>query len=331
MTTKQRLPVRPFGRTGLKVSEIGFGAWGIGKSMWGATDDAESKRALKLALDLGVNFFDTAFAYGHGHSEKLIGETIRALDNKPVVATNVPPKNMEWPAHAKSLLGHTFPADWVRSCTETSLRNLRLERVDLQQLHVWSDHWLKDKRWPETADMIDRLKKEGKVRFFGVSVNSDDPENCVELIRTGLVDSIQVILNLFDQRPIERLLPLCAQKKVAVIVRCPFDEGGLTGSLTPKSKFEPGDFRNHYFGGERLSETCRRAAAIEKLLVPEHSRSLADAALKFCLSFPEVSTVIPGMRTTAHVDANVRSADGRYFDEGLIERLKPHAWIRNFY
>lgn len=331
MTTKQRLPIRSFGRTGIKVSEIGFGAWGIGKSMWGPTDDTESKRALKLALDLGVNFFDTAFAYGHGHSEKLIGETIRSLETKPVVATNVPPKNMEWPAHAKSLLGHTFPPDWVRTCTETSLRNLRLERLDLQQLHVWSDHWLEDKRWPETAAMVESLKKEGKIRFFGVSVNSDDPDTCMEIVRSGAVDSVQVILNLFDQRPLDGLLALCAQKKTAVIVRCPFDEGGLAGSLTPKSKFEPGDFRNHYFGGERLAETCRRAAAIEKILVPKHANSLADAALKFCLSFPAVSTVIPGMRTTGHVEANVRAADGRYLSSKLLDELKSHAWIRNFY
>lgn len=331
MKTASKPRQRLLGRTGVKISEIGFGCWGIGKSMWGRTEDAESRQALRAALDLGIDYFDTAYAYGHGHSERLLSEALRSAGKEAFVATKVPPKNMQWPAHPRTLLGHSFPPEWIRSCTETSLRNLRMDCVDLQQFHVWHDNWLKDKSWPDTLAAVAKLKEEGKIRFFGVSVNSDDPDTALEVIRTGAVDTVQVILNLFDQRILEGFLPLCLEKKVGVVVRCVFDEGGLTGKLTPQTRFEPEDFRSHYFGGSRLEETCRRAQALERLLVPAHARSLADGALKYALSFPEVSTVIPGMRKAAHVEANARAADGRLFDKKLLETLKAHAWVRNYY
>lgn len=331
MKTASNLAQRRLGRTGLKVSEIGFGGWGIGKSMWGRTDDEESVKALKAAAAAGVTYFDTAAAYGHGHSERLIGRVLKETGAEAAVGTKVPPKNMQWPAHRRTRLAHAFPADWVRASAERSLRNLRRESIDLLSLHVWNDAWLKDPLWPEVLETFARLRREGKVRSVGVSVNSDDPDSVLELVRSGAADAVQVILNLFDQRALERLLPLCAKSDVGVVVRCPFDEGGLTGELKPNTRFAPGDFRSHYFGGERLPETCRRAEALRKALVGRHAESLAEAALKFCLSFPEVSTVIPGMRTVSHVRSNVLAADGRYFDENLLKALREHAWVRDFY
>lgn len=326
--------VRTLGRTGLEISEIGFGAWGIGRAMWGATDDAESRRALRAALEGGVNYFDTAYAYGRGHSERLISEVLRetGMSGKVFVASKVPPKNMEWPARKSTRLGHAFPAAWVRSCVESSLRNLRAERIDVIQTHVWHDAWLKDKSWPETIGEFEKLKAEGKIGFIGASINSDDPETAMEFVRSGQVDMLQVLFNIFDQRPLDRLFPLCREKNVGVVARCPFDEGGLTGKLTPHTHFEPKDFRSHYFGGDRLAETCKRAKALEHLLVDGgHAENLAQAALKYCLSFPEVASVIPGMRKRAHVEDNVRAADGRYYSDSLLKQLETHRWVRDFY
>lgn len=331
MASTTGLARRILGRTGLEVSEIGFGGWGIGKSMWGRTDDAASIKALRRAIELGVTYFDTAAVYGHGHSERLIARAVRESGAPAIVGTKVPPENMEWPAHYRTRLGHAFSPDWVRKSVERSLRNLRRETLDLVMFHVWTDGWLKDPMWPETLGAFQTLRDAGKIRSIGVSINSDDPDSALEVVRAGVADVVQVILNLFDQRPLTRLFPLCREKQVGVVVRCPFDEGGLTGTLTPDTRFAPEDFRSYYFGGNRLEETCRRAAALEEVLVGRRAESLAQAALKYCLSFPEVSTVIPGMRTASHVELNVGAADGRYFDAPLLEELKSHAWIRDFY
>lgn len=325
------LPRRPLGRTGLKVSEIGFGGWGIGKSMWGATDDAESMRALLAAADAGITYFDTAFAYGHGHSERLIGRLLRETRADLVVSTKIPPKNMEWPARPTTPLKLAFPPDWIVSCVENSLRNLRLERLPLEQFHVWSDHWLQDPLWPEAAAALSKLRREGKIGFLGASLNNDDPESALALIETGLVEQVQVLFNLFDQRAQDRLFGLCRDKGVGIVVRCPFDEGGLTGELKPETRFEPQDFRSHYFGGDRLAETVGRVKALEKDVLGPKASSLAVAALKYPLSLPEVSTVIPGMRKQSHVLQNARAADGHYFDERELAVIARHRWIRNFY
>ncbi len=322
---------RTLGRTGISVSEIGFGGWGIGKSMWGRTDDAESLRALHAALEAGIDYFDTAFAYGHGHSERLIARTLKESGRRATVSTKIPPKNMEWPAHPWTALALAFPPDWIVSCVERSLRNLATDCLTLEQFHVWTDNWLRDPLWPEVAATFEGLKKEGKLRFVGASINSDDPDSALGLVASGLVDQVQVLFNLFDQRAADRLLPLCAEKGVAVVVRCPFDEGGLTGELRPHTKFEPEDFRSHYFAGERLAETCRRAAALEKAALGPKAPSLAIAALKYCLSFAAVSTVIPGMRKASHVLQNIQASDGNYYDPEELEALRAHRWIRNFY
>lgn len=332
MNTVAQMPCRPLGRTALQVSEIGFGGWGIGKSMWGHTDDMDSLKALHAAIEKGINYFDTAHAYGHGHSERLIARAVKESGARIVTATKIPPKNMEWPAYYRTRLEYAFPPDWVVSSTERSLRNLRVDCLDVQQFHVWTDNWLKDPLWPETWEAVQSLRRQGKIRFFGVSVNSDDPDSALEAVRGGIVDTVMTIYNLFDQRAAARLFPLCRENGVGVVVRCPFDEGGLTGTLTPDTRFPPEDFRGYYFGGERLAETCRRAEALRNLLVVEgRAENLAQAALKFCLSSPEVSTVIPGMRISSHVHANARAADGRYYDESLRDALKAHAWVRNFY
>lgn len=322
---------RPLGRSGLMVSEIGFGGWGIGKSMWGRTDDEESIKALRAAVERGIDYFDTAAVYGHGHSERLISKVLRETGASACVGTKVPPQNMEWPAHERTRLAHAFPPDWVRAAAERSLRNLRRDSIDLLMFHVWNDRWLSDPLWPETLGVFTRLREEGKVRLVGVSVNSDDPDSALNAVSAGVADAVQVIFNLFDQRAAANLLAACRAKGVAVVVRCPFDEGGLTGTLTPQTQFTPEDFRSYYFGGDRLAETCRRADALKTLLVPGQAPTLAEAALRWCLSFPEVSTVIPGMRAASHVELNARAADGRLFDPALRAALKAHAWTRNFY
>jgi aryl-alcohol dehydrogenase-like predicted oxidoreductase len=326
-----KLPHRPFGRTGISVSEIGFGGWGIGKSMWGPTDDHESMRALRAALDGGVDYFDTAYAYGHGHSERLIARLFKEAGRRATVSTKVPPKNMEWPGHRRARLSHVFPPEWLRLCVERSLRNLGGDALQVAQLHVWHDDWLKDPLWPEVAETMAALKKEGKVLHWGVSLNNDDPDSGLELIRSGAVEVVQVLFNMFDQRAADRLLPLCRERGIAVIARCPFDEGGLTGTLTRETRFQPEDFRSHYFGGERLIETCARAEALTRAVIGAKAETLAAAALKYCLSFDAVSVVIPGMRRVQHVTFNVRAADGSYFDAKELAEIAKHRWIRDFY
>ena len=326
-----KLPHRPLGKTGLSVSEIGFGGWGIGKSMWGPTDDHESMRALHAALDSGINYFDTAYAYGHGHSERLIARLFKEAGQRAVVSTKVAPKNMEWPGHPRAKLALVFPPDWVRLSVERSLRNLATDSIDLYQFHVWHDAWLKDPLWPALAAEMAKLKAEGKVRHWGVSINNDDPDSAVELVKTGLIGVVQVLFNMFDQRAADKLLPLCRERGVGVIVRCPFDEGSLTGTLTTETRFEPEDFRSHYFGGTRLAETCRRTDQLARTVIGPKAETLAAAALKFGLSFDAVSTVIPGMRRVSHVTFNARVCDGNYFGSKDLAAIASHRWVRDFY
>lgn len=318
---------RPFGRMGWPVSEIGAGTWGFG-SMWGPVDVGEATRALRRAIELGVKFVDTAVVYGEGQAERLVGEALEGCRQTVYVATKVPPKNREWPARHDVSVDDTFPAAWIIRQTEQSLRRLRRETLDLQQLHVWSPRWLAERErwWPA----VERLKREGKIRAFGVSVNDHEPDTAVELVESGLIDSIQVIYNLFDQTPAARLLPACQARQVAVIARVPFDEGGLTGRLTEETTFHPDDWRAGYFRGDRLRETVRRAERLG-FLVRDEIRSLAQAALKFCLSHPAVSTVIPGMRTVAHVEENCAASDGQPLRPDELVQLREHAWPRNFY
>lgn len=317
---------RELGRTGLTVAEIGFGAWGIGGKFWGPADDELSVAALRRALDKGVDFFDTAFVYGDGHSERLIARAFAESGRGGTVASKVPPKNWKWPGGGT--LKDAFPADWVVSCTERTLKNLGVGTLDVQQFHVWRDEWLGQPGWEETWKALETLKRDGKIRFWGVSINDLDPGSALRLVASGKADTVQVIFNLFEQAPLAQLFPLCRKQSVGVIVRVPLDEGGLTGKLTEKTKFPGDDFRSDYFSGGRLAETVKRARSLEAVLVPQHAPDLAAAALKFCLSFPEVSTVIPGMRRPSHVDMNVGVSNGKGYPDSLLKELRQHAWKR---
>jgi aryl-alcohol dehydrogenase-like predicted oxidoreductase len=318
---------RTLGRTGFEVSEVGYGAWGISGSQWLGAEDEESLRALNRAIDLGVNFIDTALAYGDGHSERLVGSVVRERSERVVVATKVPPKNLTWPAPPGLDPDEVFPAEHVVASTERSLRNLGLETVDLQQFHVWHDEWVGRGSWLEA---IERLKADGRIRAFGVSINDHQPSNALRLIETGVVDTVQVIYNVFDQSPADELFPACRERNIGVIVRVPFDEGALTGSVRPDTTFPDGDFRNHYFGGDRKREVWERVQAICAELDAQ-LEELPEIALRFTLSDPAVSTVIPGMRSVRNVERNAAAGDGRGLLRERVERLRAHSWERDWY
>jgi len=313
---------RTFGSIGWQVSEIGYGLWGMGG--WTGSDDDESRRALDRALDLGCNFFDTAWAYGQGKSERLLGDALRARrDVRAYVATKVPPKNMRWPGRADDSAADTFPSDHIRAFTEKSLENLGMQMIDLQQLHVWSDAWAADTGWRRA---VDDLKREKLIGAFGISVNRWEPTNVMRALETGLVDSVQVVYNVFDQAAQDDLLPYCATHDIAVIARVPFDEGSLTGTLTRASRWPEGDWRNVYFNREHLDATLDR---VDRLLplVPD-GMDLPELALRFILEHPAVSTTIPGMRRPRHVERNLAVSDGVPLPARLADALKAHRWDR---
>ncbi|NGM85622.1 aldo/keto reductase [Paenibacillus sp. 7124] len=318
---------RTLGRTGLKVSEVGFGAWGIGKTSWIGADDQESLGALNRSVELGLNFIDTALGYGDGHSEQLVGQVVREHAGSIYVATKIPPKNRQWPARSGVPAQETFTKEHVISCTEQSLRNLGLETIDVQQFHVWSDEWIGTGDWLEG---VQKLKEQGKIRFFGVSINDYQPSNAIKLIESGLVDTVQVIYNIFEQSPEDELLPACEKHNIGVIVRVALDEGGLTGKITPETTFEQGDFRNHYFRGDRKREVYERVQSIAADLNISVD-GIAETALRYVLSSPAVSTVIPGMRSVTNVERNMKIGDGLGLPQDQLAKLKAHRWVRNFY
>jgi len=318
---------RPLGSTGIEASEIGYGAWGIGGSQWGGADDEESIQALHRAIDLGLNFIDTALAYGNGRSERVVGQVVRERPESIYVATKVPPKNLIWPAPAGIPADEAFPGEHIRACAERSLSNLGLERIDLLQLHVWSDEWADQGDWREA---VDELRSSGKIGSFGVSINDHQPDNAVRVIEAGAVDTVQVIYNVFDQSPEDELFPACREHGVGVIARVPLDEGGLTGRIGPDTEFADDDFRGSYFRGERKRELQEHVSAITADLGIA-DEELAEIALRFVLSEPTVSTVIPGMRSVRNVERNVAVSDGRGVPEEWRENLRAHRWVRNFY
>jgi aryl-alcohol dehydrogenase-like predicted oxidoreductase len=318
---------RKLGRTGLEVSEVGYGAWGIAGDAWLGAEDEKSLAALNRAVDLGLNFIDTALAYGGGHSERLVGKVLAERDETIYVATKIPPKNQVWPAPDGIAPEEAFPGDHVRECTEQSLQNLGVEVIDVQQFHVWQDDWIGRGDWLEA---VEDLKEDGKIRAFGISINDHQPENAIKLIETGAVDTVQVIYNLFDQSPEDELLPACQEHGVGVIVRVPFDEGALTGRITPDTTFEEGDFRNDYFKGDRKREVHERVQAVVSELGAGEDE-IAEIALRYILSHPAVSTVIPGMRSIRNVERNMAVGDGQGLPEDQVSVLKNYRWDRNFY
>ena len=319
---------RRLGRTGFEVSEIGYGAWGIGGRQWmGGTDD-ESLLALKRAIDLGVNFIDTALAYNEGHSERLVGSILRELRAPIRVATKVPPKNRLWPARRGIGIEDVFPYDYVIHATETSLRNLGAAVIDIQQFHVWNPEWIAREEWRRA---FEDLKRSGKVRAVGVSINDHDPDSALELMRTGLIDTVQVIYNIFDQSPERNLLPLAQQLDIGVIARVPLDEGGLTGTIAEDTRFDPSEFRASYFRGDRKKQVVQRVNALKRDLEGVADGPLPEIALRFAITHPAVSTVIPGMRRVRNAEANARVSEKGPLDARTVDVLRRHTWERNFY
>jgi aryl-alcohol dehydrogenase-like predicted oxidoreductase len=295
--------------------------------MWQGSEDAKSIIALQKAVELGVNFFDTALAYGNGHSEMLVGKLHRSSVEKIIIATKVPPKDRQWPARAGVPFNETFPKNYIIESTEQSLRNLRVDAIDVQQLHVWSDEWVgADEIW----EAVRLLKSQGKIKAFGISISDHAPGSALKAARTGMVDTFQVIYNIFDQSPEEELFPYCLANNIGVIVRVPLDEGGLTGRIKPDTVFPDRDWRNNYFRNDRKQQVFDRVEKLKTLLGAE-AKTLAELALRFILSHPAVSTIIPGMRNIANVETNTAVSDGKHLSEKLLKELKKHKWARNFY
>jgi aryl-alcohol dehydrogenase-like predicted oxidoreductase len=310
---------RRFGRTDWKVSEIGYGMWGMGG--WSGSDDEESLNSLQRAVDLGCNFFDTAWAYGEGHSEALLGRLVRANpDRRLYTASKIPPKNRQWPSRAGTPVEDVFPPDYIEEYVHSSLKNSGLQSFDLMQFHVWEDAWTEDDSW---AKRMDELRSQGLVRAVGISINRWEPENGVRAVRSGLIDAVQVIYNIFDQNPKDELFPACAEMGVAVIARVPFDEG----TLTRESRWPEGDWRNTYFVPENLIPSVERADAL-KPVAASAGVSMPEMALRFILTNPTVSTIIPGMRKTKHVESNVAASDAGPLPSTLLEELRAHRWER---
>jgi len=313
---------RRFGRTDWQVSEIGYGMWGIGG--WSGSDDEDSMRALERSVALGCNFFDTAWAYGEGRSERLLGRLVHSnMSTKLYTATKIPPKNLAWPSRREFSLDDCYPADHIEKYVHSSLSNAGLERFDLVQFHTWEDKWLDDDRW---ARAVDDLRRQGLLVGIGISINRWEPWNGVRTVRSGLIDAVQVIYNIFDQNPEDELFPACREMDVAVIARVPFDEGTLTGTLTKDSRWPEGDWRNSYFVPDNLIPSVDRANAL-KPLVPS-GETMAQMALRFILSNPDVSTIIPGMRRIAHVDSNAAASAAGALSEEVHRKLRSHRWDR---
>lgn len=316
------MQVRRFGRTNWEVSEIGYGMWGA--SGWKGSDDVQSEQSLDLAVSKGVNFFDTAWGYGEGHSEQLLGKLVKRHQNTKIyTATKIPPMNFKWPSKKTYTLDECFPPAHIKKYTETSLKNLGAEKIDLMQFHVWEDAWAMDERWQRA---VEDLKKEGKVDAFGISVNRWEPENCLETLKTGLIDSVQVIYNIFDQAPEDALFPLCKKLDIAVIARVPFDEGTLTGTITKDTTFEKGDWRASYFVPENLISSAEHADLLRPV-VPQ-GMTMAEMALRFILMNDDVCTTIPGMRKERNVLANTGVSDGKKLNLDVYNELKKHRWDR---
>lgn len=320
---------RKFGRLDWEVSDVGYGMWGM--ASWSNSDDNESLESLQASVELGCNFFDTAYVYGDGRSESLLGQTLRANPSKKLyTATKVPPKNMQWPAPSDSTLMESYPPDHVEEYVHRSLENAQVESFDLVQFHTWSDAWLRDDRW---FYKLDDLRSQRLLKAIGISINRWEPWNGVEAVKTKQIDAVQVIYNIFDQNPEDTLFPACREFDVAVIARVPFDEGTLTGTLTKESRWPEGDWRRNYFVPENLNPSVEKAEEIKKLLKAwnqEHSTDITmpELALRFILTNDDVSTIIPGMRKLRHVESNIESSDAGPLPKELLEKLRPFRWVR---
>lgn len=316
------MQLRTLGRTGWRVAEIGYGMWGLAE--WSDSEDAESLKSLQIAVDAGVNFYDTAASYGNGHSERILGRVIRDNpDRRLYIASKIAPKNRRWPSRRGYRIDDVFPVDYIRASAEQSLKNLGTDAIDLLQFHVWEDDWAGDDRWQRA---MDDLQREGLVRAVGISINRWEPSNAIRTLRTGLIDAVQVIYNIFDQAPEDELFPVCRELDIGVIARVPFDEGSLAGTLTKQSTWPEGDWRNGYFNRDNLDATVDHVEALRPV-VP-HSMTMPQVAMRFILSNSDVSVVIPGMRKSTHVRANIAASGEGPLPPELLERLRAHRWDR---
>ncbi|MFC1481819.1 aldo/keto reductase [Candidatus Neomarinimicrobiota bacterium] len=313
---------RQFGRLKWQISEIGYGMWGM--AGWSGSDDDESLLSLQRAVDLGCNFFDTAWGYGAGHSENLLGQLIRANPGQRLyTATKIPPKNFIWPSQRGFALEDCFPPDHIQEYTEKSLNNSDLESFDLMQLHTWEDTWLNNDIW---VKKLMELKAQRLIGAIGISINRWEPWNGVKAVESRVIDTVQVIYNIFDQNPLDELFPACRANNVAVIARVPFDEGSLTGNLSLDSSWPDGDWRGTYFVPENLAESVQHAEDLRPLIPP--GMSMPEMALRFILSEPNVATTIPGMRKLTHVENNMAMSDAGPLKGELLEKLHSHRWDR---
>ena len=327
---------RTLGKTGLKVSEVGYGTWQLANDpgMWVGADPAESLKSLARYAELGGNFIDTAWIYGYSDdqperhpSEELIGQFLKQSGKEMIVATKIAPLDMHWPTWQGTPISQVFPKARIIDSVEDSLRCLGLDSLDLVQFHVWQDDFANEDEW---KTIIQNLTQQGKVKHWGISINDYQPSNCLKTLDTGLIETIQCIFNVFHQMPTEKLLPYVKEHNIGLIARVPLDEGGLSGNFTTETTFEHGDFRDEYFSPEHLEQLVPRTDALKALLGDE-AATLPELALRYLLSFPELSAVIPGMRKLKNVEANVSLSDGRKLTPELMETLKAHAWERNFY
>jgi aryl-alcohol dehydrogenase-like predicted oxidoreductase len=313
---------RIFGRTGWNVSDIGYGLWGM--SGWSGSDDRQSVAALQHAADAGCTFFDSAWGYGEGKSDRLLGQLLAANPDKRLyAASKIPPANFKWPALPSYSHAEVFHPEHVLRYADIIRKNLDVETIDLLQFHVWQDHWTDE---PDFRTTVEKLKRDGIIRAFGLSLNRWEPANGIRAIRTGLVDAVQVIYNIFDQAPEDELFPLCREMNIGVIARVPLDEGSLGGNMTLETKFPEGDWRARYFCPENLVPTIERVERLKQIVPP--GMTLPEMAIRFVLSHPVVSTTIVGMRKPEHVAANVSYSDKGPLDSGLIAELRAHRWDR---
>lgn len=321
---------RRLGKAGFDVSEVGYGGWCIGGDWWKGSTDQDALDSISLGIDLGVTFIDTALGYGDGHSERLIGQALSGRSERVRVGTKIPPKNFNFTPGPGDTMEEAFPSDWITECTERSLQNLGVEQIDLQMLHVWLDEWADRDEWKEA---VEKLKLQGKIRAFGLSLvfpltDAHIPRRGID---TGLVDACQVVYNIYQQEPEEKLLPLAERNDIGIIARCPLDEGALSGKLTPDTCFPEDDWRNDYFCDDRIKQVCERAEQLQWLIEEVETGSLSEAALRFILSHSAVSTVVVGMRKLEHVRANAAASDKGPLSDEALERLQEHAWPHNFW
>ena len=313
---------RRFGKTNWNIGEIGYGMWGMGG--WTNSDDIQSSKSLDLAVEKGVNFFDTAWGYGEGHSEKLLGKLLKRHQNKKLYsASKLPPKNFKWPAKSEYSFFDSYPSNHILDYTEKTLKNLDVEKIDLLQFHTWDDSWSEIDEWKRS---VEDLKKSGKITAIGISMNRWEPENGIEALKTGLIDSVQVIYNIFDQAPEDKLFPLCKDLDIGVIARVPFDEGTLTGNINLNTVFPKDDWRSTYFVSENLKSSVNNVDKIRPLIPLK--KTMAEVALRFILMNKEIATIIPGMRKKKNVISNISTSDGKGIDHTLFEELKKHRWDR---